>query len=322
MAILPSVAEYTKNLAKSTLFASAEVTGKLMPGFENFKTSNKEVFKEIYVGIKDYKKTITKLQAAIVQSKIFQAGETGLKNLKEDLKTGNWYNENRQTAYDEKTISESMGNSEFDLGDFDKSFGDFNADDMLGDSEFDTGDEENLDITDGDALIADAVKQGSKDSATVISATNVEIAQNAQKTQRVATSLLYAQNEKMMKIQQEGFTAMNETMGNILKFDTEALKTHLDNSKTFFEQASKRDDERNAMLKELLEMQRNWYKKMQLEPAQEKEKKKKLGWGDISLSEGMPSLENYFEAIQENFKTTLNDKTGGVFHLWQWYKTR
>ena len=325
MAILPSVAQYTKNLARSTLFASAEVTGKLMPGFDDFTTSNKEVFKEIYVGIKDYKRTITKLQAAIVQSKIFQAGEAGLKNLKEDLKTGNWYNKNRQTKFEEKTIADSMGNTEFsfDMGDggsgggdtgMGDALGDFDVDKMLGDSEFDVS-EDNLDVTDGEALIAQAVKDGAKDTSTVISATNVEIAENAQKTQRVATSLLYAQNEKMMKIQQEGFTTINETMGNILKFDTEALKTHLDNSKTFFEQSSKRDDERNAMLKEMLEMQRNWYKAMQLAPQEQKEKKKKLTWEDISLNEGFPSFENYFEAIQENFKNTLNDKMGGAFSM-------
>ena len=318
MAILPSVSDYAKNLAKSTLFATAEVSEKLMPGYADFKESNKEVFKEVYLGIKDYKKTISRVQAAIVQSKIYQAAEVGLNNLKEDLKTGNWYNQNRVSSYEKKSIEASFNDSEFsidesglNLGD---AGGDLNVDDsFLDESEFNV-DENGLDITDGDALVANAIKETGQDVATVISATNVEVAKSSQKANKIASGMLYAQNEKMMKIQQEGFSAMTQSINNILQFDTEALKTHLDNSKTFFEQASKRDDERNAMLKEILEMQRNQYKKLQLDE-EKKEEKKKTGWGDISLSGGFPSLENYGKAIQENFMRTLEDKTGGAFSM-------
>ena len=181
MGILPSVADYAKNLAKSTLFATAEVSEKLMPGYADFKQSNKEVFKEIYMGIKDYRRTLSRIQAAIVQNKIYQAGEAGLRNLKEDLKTGNWYNQNRVSTYDKKTIEASFSNSEFNLDEFEKSMGgDLSVDDsFLNDSEFNV-DENMPDITDGDALVADAIKDSSKDVATVISATNVEIAASNQ----------------------------------------------------------------------------------------------------------------------------------------------
>ena len=111
---LPNVTQYTKNVIKSTLYASSGVAENLMPGYLEFKETNKEVFKAAYVAIRDYKKTFQRIKDAIVKSKVYEAADKGLENIKSDLRTGMWYNKGRETEFDNQAM---MSGDDFGLGD-------------------------------------------------------------------------------------------------------------------------------------------------------------------------------------------------------------
>ena len=322
---LPSVTQYTKNVLKSTLYASSGVAENLMPGYLEFKETNKEVFKAAYVAIRDYRKTFQRVKDAITKSKVYEAAEVGLKNIKSDIRTGMWYNRGRETEFDNQAM---MSGDDFGLSDMtggskggsgesgggDLGFGDIdiNMDDIFGDDE--SGDEENLDITDGDELIADTVKETSAKSTAAINDIQVKGIDVLMKSNRAAANMAYIQSEKMMKITEEGFTTLNTTAANLLKFNTEGLQKHLENAANYYTNTEKLAQERNAMLKELLEMQRNIYAMYQIEVKNKDDsnKPKKYTWGAITTSSGMPALEEYFGAIKQNLDRELDNAGMGM----------
>ena len=321
MAVLASVKDYTKNIMKSAVYASNDVVKDLMPGYSDFTDTNKEVFKEAYVAVKDFRRTIARIGDAITKSKIYEAADTAFENAKYDLKHGTFYNQARTKAAEEKAM-DSFGGGDFDMGGGDSGGGDFglNLDDSTGMDDIDKmlgigseGEDEFSNISEGDALVAKSVKQSTAAGASLIANTQIKSAEAIMKSNKISTSILYAQNEKLMGVTQTGFSMLNETAGNILTFNKEAMQSHFENSKKFFESQDKLGSERNAMLKEMLEMQRNLYKlRVGEEEDKEKEKKKKLRFGDISTSEGHVDIANYWENIKGNFGNVLENSGLGM----------
>ena len=66
--------------------------------------------------------------------------------------------------------------------------------------------------------------------------------------------------------------------------------------------------EQNAMMKEMLEMQRGVYKK---EAKKEKEGKGNT-YEDVVTASGAPNLKAYGKAIWTNFKDVIDEQTGGI----------
>ena len=309
---LPLVKNYTKNLMKSAVYASNDVAGDLMPGYHSFVDDNKEVFKSAYVAVRDYRATINRIKNAITKSNIYQAGEAALSNAKYDLAHGTFYNHNRIKS-SEDAMMDNMGGGDdfgFDLGGDESSGSTDDIDKMLG---LDENSDEDFGISEGDALISKSIKESSKASTAATGNAIIGSADAIMKSNRISANLLYAQGERLMSVTQSGFSTLNETMANQLKFSTEAVNTHFENAKKFFESQDKLGSERNAMLKELLEMYRNEYK-LHHKEEEEKEKKKKLRFGDISTSEGMINIEGYGQNIANNFKTVLDDLGLGMIN--------
>ena len=313
MADLGKVQDYTKNVIKSTVFASAEVVGNLMPTVHDFTDENKEIFVTAYSAVRDYKKTFQKIHAAITKSKVYEAVDTAWKNALDDLKTGNFYNKAREAKAEEAAFSmdsfggEDLGGGDGGLGDLDVNLGD-DFDKLLGDTDdFGLGEDgEEMDISDGDVLVAKTVTSTGQNVANTIAGTQVKATDAMMKSARINTNILYTQNEKMMGIQQTGFGNAITALENITKFNTDVMQKHVDNATKFFTEQSKLDTERNAMMKEMLEMQRNLYK-AQMGEEEEKEKKKKLRFGDFVSSSGALSIEGYFENVKQNIGTAIEN---------------
>ena len=310
MAVLPNVAQYTKNLIKSTVYASGEMFGEMMPGMTDFKDANKEVLKSVYVAVRDYRKTFQRVKEAIVKSKVYEAADVALKNLKSDLATGDWYNHGRQSSFEANAIMGGIENSEFNIDEssLDTSFDESALDKMMdfGESEFS---EEEMNISEGDAVIAKTVK----DAAGSLGDVQVRGIDAMLKSNRAAANFAYVQGEKLMKVTQEGFDALNQTASSILQFNTEGMQKHFDNSAAYFTETQKLAQERNAMLKELVEMQRNIYKMYQTEDKKQGGEKK-YTFNTIASSSGMVSLEEYGGNVLANIKRALDDAGMGMIN--------
>ena len=83
---------YLKNVMKSVAYAAADVAGDYVPDIKDFTSSNKEFGTAIYSSIKNPAQAFKKTVKTIQESKVYQALDYGVRNLAQDLRTGNFYN--------------------------------------------------------------------------------------------------------------------------------------------------------------------------------------------------------------------------------------
>ena len=94
---MKGVNNYLKNITKSVAYAAVDI-GKsdLMPNVVEFADSNREFVTATYSTLKNPAMAVKKSVDAIQKSKVYQALDYGAKNLFEDLRTGNFYNKERE----------------------------------------------------------------------------------------------------------------------------------------------------------------------------------------------------------------------------------
>ena len=153
MASLPNVPNYLKNVTKSIAFSALDVGKEIMPDISSFAGNNKDFIKQTYTSVKTPRMSVRRIVGAFQNSKIYQSLDTGFKNFKEDITTGNFYNKERE----DREIMKAMG---FDL-DFDDDS--FNFDDGSFDESFGS-DESN--VTKGDLKIASTVEKSTAAAAS------------------------------------------------------------------------------------------------------------------------------------------------------------
>ena len=284
---MKGVKNYLKNLTKSTAYLATDIAKKdLVPNVSEFTETNSEFLKTAYNNIRHPKATAQKVINDITDSKLYEAVEYGAKNLFEDLKTGNFYNKER----DDRDANKLAG---------------FDADDFNDLSEFDIDDDDNSssnndDVTAGDIKIVEAVESSNKAMASTTANAVIASANMTAKNQRVSTGILYNQNKQLFGAMHNDISILNATMDTMLKMQTATFQNIDHNMSDYFTQTLKLHQESNAMLKELLEMQRNQYKSAQ-ERDNELNKKKKRGrrYSDVS-SGGIPDLQEYFDNLKDN----------------------
>lgn len=291
------VAEYIKNIGKSVVFGAIDVSKEVSPTSYEMIETNQDLLKTIYHGIRDYRGTLRKTKDLITGSKIWEAGEAGINNALEDIKTGKFYNNDRVDQ-----AAASMG--------FDTSFDDSDLDIDFSDS--DTSE----DVSDGDKFIAKAADDSSRANAKAISRALVETTKYSAEVSKANTSLLYAQNAAIGREITSGLFSINDNLGKMLEFSTSVIQTHAANSTKFYDTVSKTQQEMSAMLKELVEMKRNEYKAQQEaeKNSKLKEYKKRLGYSDIVGSAGGIDLSEYAKIIGKNFSTLMDDVGLGMLN--------
>jgi len=294
----PVVNNYLKNVTKSIAFAASDVAKKdLMPNVADFAETNKDFIKATYATLKNPVATFKRSVTALQESKVFKAVDYGIKNTFEDLASGNFYNKERENR-------DSLGFSGMDISE--ESWNDLSEFGIDDDWEKDAKKGVKDEITKGDKQVVDAINGSNKAMTStvvnaVIKSTDVSI-----KNSRTNMSVIYNQNERLfhglhadISVVGATLTAMNELH--------KATLTNLDkNTSNFFTQSIKLDEERNKILKEMLEMQRMSYKSaLDKEQAElDKKKKRRNRFSDLTSS-GFPDLDAYFENVKKNFADTL-----------------
>ena len=171
-------AEYIRNLGKSIGYAAVDVAKKeFAPSAVEFIETNNDLFKTIYNDIKDYKTTTVRVSDFIKKSQVYEAANTGVKAIFEDIRTGKLYNKERIDKIDAKVLGmdeESMADDFGDFGDFDTG-----SDDGFGDFG---------DLSEGDKTITDAILASSESSSAMISNVVVRSAQQVMENDRRSTS--------------------------------------------------------------------------------------------------------------------------------------
>lgn len=275
-----NVATYISNLGKSVVYSTVDKVKKEMPATAEFKESNQELFKDIYDNIYNYRAGMKRSFSAFKSSKLYEAADLYKNNLIRDIKAGTFYNKKAQDKATEQIFK--MNNSDFDLDG-----------DMKMDTDFDIGGWDDDDSDD----------YNTTDSGRNASAISMAIAKTGEyvvENQRVSNNIFYNQAIKSNRRTNKSLEYINQNIGSIINFSNDVVKVHVQNSKTFYEQATKLITEQNQLLKDI-------HKKIVLDSEQKEEKsKEKITFDNMVGANGSVDLKDYFNSIKKNATNQLS----------------
>ena len=292
------VTNYLKNLGKSIVYASAEAykentnIGKFI-----MDENNQQLAKDVYHGIRDYKTTLRRASEAIKSTNVYQAADFGFKSALSDLKTGKFYDAAREGKLIEESFDEDMG------------FDDFNFDEEGGDSSSSEG-------PSSDTIATIKTLQNTAEISTdAIAGAVVKSGKYNAEITKQSTSLIISQQAKFFGDLKNGIFNTNQTLSNLVNFNENAMRTHIENSRKFFDESTKLARENNAILKEMLDMERVRFKEEQAirdRNNKRRNPKEHTSFYDILDANGLPNLLEYGEAIKKNFKNNIDDILPGI----------
>ena len=296
---------YLRNVAKSITYAAVDVANEeLMSETIDFAKNNKEFIAATYAALRNPAAALKKSIKAIQQSKIYQALDYGVKNTFEDLRTGNFYNKERE----ERDVGKLSGIDASDYNDLSEFGIDDDWESMLNDDGGGRSKSSKVtkEITSGDLEIIESI-EGSNAAAANATVNAVLHSSEAQmKNARINTGSLYMQNERLFGGLHKDISILGTTVDNIQKITSASLQNIDKNMSEFFTSESKLSSERNSILKEMLEILRaNNKSAVDKEKEANSKTKKKIRWADINSS-GMPDFDNYIEAIKTNFSKEIS----------------
>lgn len=292
---MKAVNNYLKNVMKSVAYAAADVSEEYVPGIKEFTSTNKEFATAAYSVIKNPTQAVQRSVQAIQESKIYKALDYGARNLSEDLRTGNFYNKARKER-DELALSGLDANWD-DLSDFDI--------DSDWESKLESSSSKSDEITAGDMKIVQSIEGSNAALANATVNAVITSSQNEIKNNRANVAMIYTQNERLFGGLHKDMTILGTTMQQMYKLQSASLQNIDKNMSSFFTQESKLSAERNAILKEMLEMQRNMYKSAaDKEKEASKRKSSHIRWSDINVN-GVADINAYFGAVKKNINSQL-----------------
>lgn len=265
---LPKVSQYVKNVGKSIAFASIEGVKSNMPGMTNFARDNKEVFKDIYGSVKNMRQSMRKMDRELRVNRVYRTIEYGIKNMKEDAMSGNFYNKERT----DRDVESILGMDEYD-----DNYEEYEV--SHGDSSKATYEAINSSMNEFTIGTSTAVARGAE---IIISNNKTSTAFMAVKLDKHTATI----NSSIGTV----YNALNVTNA----FLNGPMLAHLNNSKSYYESSLSIMQEQKAMILEMLEMQRNLYK------SQSSSAYKSNKLDDIMGYDGLPNLKAYAKNIKSN----------------------
>lgn len=285
---LPKVPEYAKKAAKSVTLAAIKAITDETEGIKDFVETNQDVLKETYSAVKNYRDTFNKAKDTVIKSSIFKDVELIIRNVKEDFKSGNWNNTDRDYSDDILGMGDIEGEYAVD-GDFAWASSDDDDDDF------------------DDTTVRSAYSASNKVSKAISKASYSDrktMAKNAEaitKAQMASTISIVAAVDRQAGVISSAVGTVYTEVNKISQYLNSALTTHLENSKKFYESQLESMNVLVAMNKEMLEMQRNLYKKA------DNDNKVSAYENIFGYSGRNFNIKEYAKNVKKNFKNMLDE---------------
>lgn len=283
------VSKYLKNVTKSLGYAFYELTKDDYDSVAEFGSTNSELFKQAYSDLKNYKTTYQRIVTQFKNSKVFIASKEGIKAIKEDLRTGDFYNKARQDAFTAKYGGNLMSDDDWDIG------------------EFGFDDSSDWEIDDGDELVAKATTKANKLSSILISDTIARTSEAQIDNAREIASIQYSQNIELTKTINKNIENLGMNIDNRMKDFASMSKVNSDNAIKFYSETGNVLKGIAEDIKLLADTERkrqdpNYGKKA-------KEQKKGDDIEDIA-SGGIVDLREYGKKIKKNTVEAIEKELG------------
>ena len=290
-----NLSNYIKNLGKSVGYSAIEKIKAMNPATVSLIEANKDLTKDLYKNVKDYKSIVKNIPNAIRENEYYKIANTGFNNVLEDLRTGKLYNKERI----EKTDLKLLG---MDSDSLDSDFGDLDLDsnfDLDSDFDFDS-------IGDDDIFIANEMDEVGSKVANAISTSTLESANYLGEVNKASTKMLINQNNRLISHINSGMGAINTSIQELVRFQ-ENVQTHIENSTVFYTTIGEKVDTTNKLLEEILELQ----KKNISSEEKNGSSSNTIKYSDIDDGMGGVDLKEYFKSIKKRLKS----QSGGMFDM-------
>lgn len=286
---------YLNNIGKSITYTAVDKVKEINPSLEELIDNNKELTKDLYAAIKDYKGTMHRAKEYAIKSDLYEAADVGFHAIIEDIRTGKFYNKERI-----EEMTDRAGGSMTDYSDMGDPFAEIDiGEDDGADFDWDTDDTE-VEISDDTRLTVDSMDHVGSKVADSISEVTVKSAQNISETNINIASKSQKHNEFLANKLTSGMGAINGTIGELLNFNNNIQKPYIDQAINFFNDISNKHKETNDLLRQIIENQNR-----SIAPEQERKQKEVIDWNSIG---NIPDLKEYGKLIKKN----IADQTMGL----------
>ena len=303
------VKNYLKNVTNSIIYSASDIIkSDLMPNTGEFLEANKEFFTSTYAMAKSPKSFVKKQVQSFTQSKYYEAIDYGARNIFDDLKTGKFYNKERENTDSLKFAGSSMSYDNWN------DLSEFGIDDDWEEQLNNNNASESEIVTAGDKQIVNSIESSNKAVANTTANAIAAAANSGNKNSRINTGILFNQNERLFSGLHSDISVLSATVDSIHKIVSQSLPNLDKNIASYFTEASKDRKELNAMVKELLNMQKNTAAILEAEDKKNRAKSGKARWDDININ-GLPNLGAYASFVKSNIAKSINGATGGVVDM-------
>ena len=279
MAVKPL--SYAKNVAKSLGYISIKTIGGIDSDLTDYAKDTADNLKSMYQSVKDFKDTLK--GKSLKDSEYGNAANTFLKNVASDLKSGKWYNPDRQSASDDKYFSELTGM------DFDFDWDDDDWDNFDEDLEEDSVSKSDV-KTASDKVAAVTAKSSYGSSTRIIQGANLN------------TKALIKSNTQMFGRLNTSVAALTGSVLNLHKSLAEPLDAHIKNSTTFYEFSTNEMSKQTELLVSINTILTNRYGADGMGRTTKggnNTSRGKSNWQKVTQY-GMPDLAEFTKAIKNN----------------------
>jgi len=273
-----SVARYVKNVGKSLALASVDVISDNAPAMKIFLQESDEYIKKGFAYIKNPRAATDRAERQTLVSKVYQAVGSGLNKFKNDVLTGDMYNDSKAQAHMLDEFNKEMG-----------------FDDMSESDDFNWNDGDRS--ASGTSAVSDsysvAIGAAAQTHATAV-AQGTELVIGANKA---STKLLVANMDKLGVNISAGLASVYSN----ISITNKSIQTHVENSNKFYEATNDLFREQVALMRELVDMQRSLYAP---------NKYNRYGNRGTALSSSMDGygnikLDGYLKNIKKNIENNL-----------------
>ena len=272
---MASAVKYIANVGKSVKYATIDVLKEMNPVVTDMIETNQDVAKVTYSSIKNFKTLSAKAMKSLSQSQVGELAKDYKKNLLEDIKNGTFYNKKRQ-----EQVENDIGNSDA-----------WNIDE----SEFFANESDSFDNeVSSDEFLADSIDDTAERATSAVSQVLARTSEYQVEATRQSTNRILAQTSAMSAQLHSDLGILNANVSGLMKFNTEAMATHIENSRSFYERQQQQMDEQTSILKEMLEFQKAIF------TPKTKSMSSKVNVSDIFTSTGAINLAEYFKLIKQN----------------------
>lgn len=306
---MKGVKNYLKNVTKSIAYASSDLLKQdLMPNTGDFLETNQEFFAAAYSIAKNPKSAIKKQVNSFTESKYYEAIDYGARNIFDDLKTGKFYNKEREDNDSLKFAGSSMNVDNFN------DLSEFGIDDDWEEQLENGGKSDSEIVTAGDKEIVKSIELSNKAVANTTANAIAAAASTSNKNSRINTGILFNQNERLFGGLHSDISILNATVDSIHKVVSQSLPNLDKNIASYFTEASKDRKELIAMVKELVDRQNKSAADLEREARDKRAKSGKMRWEDVNVS-GLPDFKAYATAVKGNISKMINSATGGTIDM-------